>query len=80
MTDHSMFLEFDSASIAFRSHLGGTFSPHSFDTLADARHDLHLIGLRIGAKTGFCTWRIEFMEPVAERVDFAHFGKRAPHV
>jgi hypothetical protein len=69
-----MFLEFDGASNTFRSHLGGTFSSHSFDTLAAARHDLHLIGLRIGAKTGVDTWRIEFMEPVAERADAFRLG------
>jgi hypothetical protein len=72
-----MFLEFDGASNAYRSHLGGRFTPHSFDTLATARHDLHLIGLRIGAKTGVDTWRIEFMEPVAERTDYARLDRKA---
>jgi hypothetical protein len=81
MTDHRMFLEYDGASNSYRSHLGGAFTTeHAFATLAAAHRDLRLIGLRIGAKTGACTWRIEFLEPVAERANFARFGKRAPHV
>jgi hypothetical protein len=79
MTDHPMFLEYDGASNTFRSHLGGAFSSHSFDTLDAARHDLRLIGLRIGAKIDARTWRVEFMEPVAGRSDFARLGKRTPH-
>jgi hypothetical protein len=71
MTDHPMFLEYDGASNAYRSHLCGAFTSveHSFETLAAARHALHLVGLRIGAKTDERTWRIEFIEPVAERAD-----------
>jgi hypothetical protein len=68
MTNHPMFLEFDWTSNTYRSHLGGEFE-HSFATLAAARHGLHLIGLRLGAKTDGHTWRIEFMEPTAERAD-----------
>jgi hypothetical protein len=70
-----MFLEYDAN--AFRSHLGGAGPSiaHSFETLAAARHALRLVGLRIGAKTDVCTWRIEFMEPVAERADFSRWGE-----
>jgi hypothetical protein len=68
MTNHPMFLEFDWTSNTYRSHPGGELE-HSFATLAAARHGLHLIGLRLGAKTDGHTWRIEFMEPVAERAD-----------
>ena len=69
MTDHPMFLEYDWTSNTYRSHLcgAGTSVAHSFETLAASRHALHLIGLRIGDKTDERTWRIEFMEPVAER-------------
>jgi hypothetical protein len=71
MTDHSMFLEFDWTSDTYRSHLGDgvTEKPHAFETLAAARHALRLVGLRLGAKTDGRTWRVEFMEPVAERAD-----------
>ena len=71
VTDHPMFLEYVAASNTFRSHLGGASLPveHSFGTLSDARRDLRLIGLRIGAKTDLCTWRIEFIEPAAARTD-----------
>jgi hypothetical protein len=64
-----MFLEYDWTSNTYRSHLcgAGTSVAHSFETLAASRHALHLIGLRIGDKTDERTWRIEFMEPVAER-------------
>jgi hypothetical protein len=68
MTDHPMSLEYDETSNTFRSHLGGE-SEHSFETLAAARRDLRLIGLRIGAEIDLSTWRIEFLEPVAERAD-----------
>jgi hypothetical protein len=76
MTDHSMFLEYDGTSNTFRSHLCGAFTSvaHSFKTLAAARHALRLIGLRIGAKTDEGLWRIEFMEPVAERADAFRLG------
>jgi hypothetical protein len=76
MTDHPMFLEYDWPSNMYRSHLGGAFPwiEHSFETLADARHDLRLIGLRIGAKTDERTWRIEFLEPVSERADAFRLG------
>jgi hypothetical protein len=76
MTDHPMFLEYDWTSNTYRSHLGGagTSVAHSFETLAASRHALHLIGLRIGDKTDERTWRIEFMEPVAERADFSRWG------
>ena len=69
MTDHPMFLEYDWTSNTYRPHLcsAGTSVAHSFETLAASRHALHLIGLRIGDKTDERTWRIEFMEPVAER-------------
>ena len=69
-----MFLEHDSN--AYRSDLGGALTSveHSFDTLAAARHALRLVGLRIGAKADERTWRIEFMEPVAERADFSRLG------
>jgi hypothetical protein len=66
MTDPPMFLEYDRTFNAFRSHLGGAFTSHYFETLTAARHDLRLIGLRLGAKTDPGTWRIEFIEPVAE--------------
>ena len=76
MTDHPMFLEYDCTSNTYRSHLcgAGTSVAHSFETLAASRHALHLIGLRIGDKTDERTWRIEFMEPVAERADFSRLG------
>jgi hypothetical protein len=76
MTDHPMFLEYDWTSNTYRSHLCGAFTSvaHSFETLAASRHALHLIGLRIGDKTDERTWRIEFMEPVAERADFSRLG------
>jgi hypothetical protein len=76
MTDHPMFLEYDWTSNTYRSHLcgAGTSVAHSFETLAASRHALHLIGLRIGDKTDERTWRIEFMEPVAERADFSRLG------
>jgi hypothetical protein len=76
MNGHPMFLEYDWTSDTYRSHLGGAFASieHSFETLAAARRDLRLIGLRIGAKTDMCTWRIEFIEPVAERADFFRLG------
>jgi hypothetical protein len=76
MTDHPMFLEYDWTSNTYRSHLCGasTSVAHSFETLAASRHALHLIGLRIGDKTDERTWRIEFMEPVAERADFSRLG------
>jgi hypothetical protein len=64
MTDHPMFLEYDGTSNTFRSHLCGAFTSvaHSFKTLAAARQGLRLVGLRIGAQTDVCLWRIEFME------------------
>src|ERR1700722_208377 len=76
MTDHPMFLEYDWTSNTYRSHLCGasTSVAHSFETLAASRHALHLIGLRIGDKTDERTWRIEFIEPVAERADFSRLG------
>jgi hypothetical protein len=66
MTHHPMFLKFDWTSNAYCARLGDASMPitHSFETLADARHDLRLIGLRLGAKTNGRTWRIEFREPV----------------
>jgi hypothetical protein len=73
-----MFLEYDGTSNSFRSHLcGATSVAHSFPTLAAARHDLRLIGLRLGAKTDPRTWRLEFMEPVAERADASRLGSWA---
>jgi hypothetical protein len=73
-----MFLEYDWTSNAYSSHLGGPFTTeHSFETLAAARHALHLIGLRLGAKTDERTWRIEFMEPVAERAGASRLGSWA---
>jgi hypothetical protein len=74
MTDHPMFLEYDSD--AYRSYLGDAFTSieHSFETLAAARHALRLVGLRLGTKTDARTWRIEFVEPVAERVEFSRLG------
>jgi hypothetical protein len=71
MTDHPMFLEYDWTSDTYRSRLSDApmTIQHSFPTLAAARHALHLVGLRLGAKTDGRTWRIEFMEPVAERAD-----------
>jgi hypothetical protein len=79
MTDHPMFLEYDWTSNAYSSHLGGAFTSaeHSFETLAAARHALRLIGLRLGDKTDERTWRIEFMEPVAERADASRLGSWA---
>jgi hypothetical protein len=78
MTNHPMFLEYDWTSDTYRSHFGGavTSSEHSFETLAAARHGLRLVGLQIRAKTDVCTWRIEFMEPVAERADAFCLGRR----
>jgi hypothetical protein len=66
-----MFLEFDWTSNTYRSQLGDGFAvkPHAFETLGDARHDLRLIGLRLGAKTDARAWRVEFLEPIAERPD-----------
>jgi hypothetical protein len=62
-------LNTDWTSNMYRTRLGDASMPirHSFETLAAARRDLRLIGLRIGAKIDVCTWRVEFMEPVAER-------------
>ena len=79
MTDHPMFLEYDLTSNTYRSHLCGALpsSAHAFETLAAARRLLRLIGLQIGAKTGQRTWRIEFMEPVAERADASRLGSWA---
>jgi hypothetical protein len=76
MTDHPMFLEYDWTSNTYRSHLCGasTSVAHSFETLAASRHALHLIGLRIGDKIDERTWRIEFMEPVAQPADFSRLG------
>jgi hypothetical protein len=70
-----MFLEYDWTFRAYRLHLGGghTGNEHSFETLAAARRGLRFIGLRIGAKTDPRTWRVEFMEPVAERADAFRF-------
>jgi hypothetical protein len=50
MTDDTMILEYNWISNEYRLRLGGAFSSgeHSFETLAAARHDLRLIGLRIG--------------------------------
>ncbi len=79
MTNHPMFLEYDGISNMFRSHLGGagTSIAHSFPTLADARHALRLVGLRIGPKTDACLWRIDFMEPAAERAEAFRLGSWA---
>ena len=79
MTEHRMFLEYDWTSNTYRCHLGGEFTPieHSFETLAGARRDLRLIGLRLGAKTDERTWRIEFTEPHAERADPFRLGGEA---
>jgi hypothetical protein len=79
MTNHPMFLEYNEISNMFRSHLGGagTSIEHSFPTLAAARHALRLVGLQLGAKTDACLWRIEFMEPVAERADAFRLGSWA---
>jgi hypothetical protein len=79
MADHPMFLEYDWTSNTYRSHLCAAFTSiaHSFETLAAARHALRLVGLRIGAKTDGRTWRIEFMEPVAERADAFRLGSWA---
>jgi hypothetical protein len=74
MADSPMFLEYDWTSDTYRSHLGGAFSQHSFETLAAARHDLRLIGVRLGTKTDAHTWRVEFIEPVAERADAFRLG------
>jgi hypothetical protein len=67
MTDHPMFLEYDWPSNTYRARLGDASIKHSFETLAEARHALRLVGLRLGAKTDARTWRIELMEPIAER-------------
>jgi hypothetical protein len=79
MTDDTMILEYNWISNEYRLRLGGAFSSgeHSFETLAAARHDLRLIGLRIGDKTNVCTWPVEFMEPVAERADTFWLGSWA---
>ena len=76
MTDHPMFLEYDWTSNTYRARLGDALMSieHSFGTRAAARHALRLVGLRIGDKTDERTWRIEFMEPVAERADFSRLG------
>jgi hypothetical protein len=79
MTDHPMSLAYDWTSNAYCARLGDTSMPieHSFETLAAARHNLRLIGLRLGAKTDQRTWRVEFTEPAAERADAFRFGKLA---
>jgi hypothetical protein len=79
MTDHPMFLKIDETSNTFRLHLGGTLASieHSFETLALARYALRLIGLRMGDKTDSGTWRIEFIEPVAQRADAFRLGSWA---
>jgi hypothetical protein len=73
-----MFLEYDWISNTYRARLGDALTvAHSFETLAEARHALRLVGLRLGAKTDGRTWRIEFMEPVAERADAFRLGSWA---
>ena len=65
-----MFLEYGGTSNTYRSHLLAARERRSRTLsrpLAASRHAFHLIGLRIGDKTDERTWRIEFMEPVAER-------------
>ena len=61
-----MSLEYDWTSNTYRSRLGDVFTPldgwRSFKTLAAARHQLRLVGLRLGTKTDPRTWRIEVME------------------
>jgi hypothetical protein len=64
--DRRMSLEYDWKSNTYRSRLGDALTPvdgwRSFETLADARHQLRLVGLRLGAKIGPRTWRVEAME------------------
>jgi hypothetical protein len=71
MTDHPMFLEYYWTSDAYRARFGDASmsSKHSFETLGAARLALRRVGLRLGAKTDPRTWRVEFIEPVAERAD-----------
>jgi hypothetical protein len=78
MTDHPMFLRYDWTSNTYSLHLGGAFTiEHSFETLAAARHALHLIGYGseirpMSAHGGSNSW-----EPVAERADAFRLGSRA---
>jgi hypothetical protein len=76
MTDHPMFLEYDWISNTYRSRLSDVLmsGEHSFGTLAAARHALHLVGLRVGVKTDPRTWRVEFVEPVADRANASRLG------
>jgi hypothetical protein len=64
-----MVLIYDWESEAYRSRFDDPFPmiEQSFETLADARLALRLVGLRLGAKTDPRTWRVEFLEPVTER-------------
>jgi hypothetical protein len=66
--DHRMSVEYDWTSNTYRSRLGDAFTPvdgwRSFETLAAARHQLRLVGLRLGTKTDPRTWRVEVMELV----------------
>jgi hypothetical protein len=61
-----MSLEYDWTSNTYLSRLGGAFPPidgwRSLETLAAARHQLRLVGLRLGTKTDARTWRVEVME------------------
>jgi hypothetical protein len=62
-----MSLEYDWESNTYRLRLGEALTSidggwRSFETLAAARHQLRLIGLRLGTKTGPRTWRVEVME------------------
>jgi hypothetical protein len=61
-----MSLEYDWESNTYRLRLGEAFTSvdswRSVETLAAARHQLRLIGLRLGTKTGPRTWRVEVME------------------
>ena len=73
MTDHPMFLEYDWTFNAYRAHFSRQ-SRNAFETLGATRHALHLCGLQLEAKSDERTLRIEFMAPVAERVDFSPLG------
>lgn len=58
-----MFLEYDWTFDVYRPRLGDTFTDvngwRSFASLADAKWELGLVGLKLGKKTDTRTWRIE---------------------
>jgi hypothetical protein len=75
-----MSLEYDWTSNTYRSRLDDAFMPvdgwRSFQTHAAARHQLRLVGLRIGNKTDPRTWRVEVMELVSASSQCGRYSTR----